>query len=123
MERHESQNKSIALLLSNATLSGLFVKYNTAIPSSATVEHLFSLRKDVLKQKESELSNQWWIHRMRQEKHLTQLSPFGEARFMVFQIVIKLYEFLEKNISQRSNYFLFHSETSRFEIKGIKHKT
>ena len=58
-ERHESQSKSIAMLLSNATLSWLFAKYNTAILSRATVERLFSLGKDVLKQKQSGLSDLW----------------------------------------------------------------
>ena len=58
-ERHESQSKSVARLLSNATLSGLFVKYNTAILSRATLERLFSLGKDVVKQKRSGLSDQW----------------------------------------------------------------
>ena len=35
-------------------LSALFVKYNAALLFSATVKRLFSLRKDVLKQKQSE---------------------------------------------------------------------
>ena len=34
--KYESQSKVIATLLSNTTLRELFVKYNTAIPSSAT---------------------------------------------------------------------------------------
>ena len=51
-ERHQFQSKSIAMLLSNATLSELFVKYNIAILSSTTIERLFSLGKDVLKQKD-----------------------------------------------------------------------
>ena len=41
-----------------AILSKLFVKYNTAILSRATVKRLFSLGKDVLKQKRSGLSGQ-----------------------------------------------------------------
>ena len=41
---------------------------------------------------------------------------------MALQIVIKLYQPLEKNISLRFNYFFYHSETSKLEIKGAKHK-
>ena len=47
------------MLLFNATLSELFVKYNTATFSKATMERLFSLGKDALKQKRSVLSDQW----------------------------------------------------------------
>ena len=56
-EKYESQSKGIATLLSSTTLRELFVKYNTAIPSSAAVECLFSLGKDVLKPKRSGLSD------------------------------------------------------------------
>ena len=47
------------MLLSNVTLSGLFMQYNTAILSRETVERLFLLGKDVLKQNPSGLSDQW----------------------------------------------------------------
>ena len=57
-EKHESQSKGIAMLLSSTTLRELFVKYNTAIPFSAAVERLFSLGKDVLKPKRSGLSDE-----------------------------------------------------------------
>ena len=57
-EKHESQSKEIATLLSSTTLRELLVKYNTAIPSSAAVERLFSLGKNVLKPKRSGLSNE-----------------------------------------------------------------
>jgi hypothetical protein len=40
------------------TFSDLFVKYNTAIPSSAAVERMFSMGKDVLKPKRSKLSDE-----------------------------------------------------------------
>ena len=50
MERHESQSKSIAMLLSDATFSELFVQYNTVTLSSATVKRQFFLGNDVLKQ-------------------------------------------------------------------------
>ena len=76
MERHRSQSKSIAMLLSNVTLSWLFVKYNIPTLSRATVERLFSLGKDAPKQKRSVLSDPWWIYRVGQENHLPQASPF-----------------------------------------------
>ena len=79
------------MLLSNATLSELFVKYKIPILSSATMERLFSLGKEVLKQKQSGLSDQWWIYRLRQVKHFPWVSPFLGALFMALQIVIKLY--------------------------------
>ena len=59
-EKHESQSKGIATLLSSTTLRELFVKYNTARPisSSAAVERLFTIGKDVLKPKRSGLSDE-----------------------------------------------------------------
>ena len=57
-EKHEFQSKGIATLLYSTTLRELFVKYSTAIPSSAAVERLFSLGKDVLKPKRSGLSDE-----------------------------------------------------------------
>ena len=45
-------------MLSSTTLRELFVKYKTAIASSAAVERLFSLGKDVLKPKRSGLSDE-----------------------------------------------------------------
>ena len=50
------------MLLSSAILSGLIVKYITAILSSATADRLYLLGKDVLKQKRSGHSDQWWIY-------------------------------------------------------------
>ena len=57
-EKHKLQSKGIATLLSSMTLRELFVKYNTAIPSSAAVERLFSLEKDVLKPRRPGLSDE-----------------------------------------------------------------
>ena len=56
-DEHESQSKAIATLLSNTTLRELFVKYNTTVPSTAATGRLFSLGKNVLKLKRSELSD------------------------------------------------------------------
>ena len=42
----------------NTHFQEMFIKYNTAIPSSAGVERLFSLGKDVLKPKEAGLSDE-----------------------------------------------------------------
>ena len=43
---------------SEKALIELFVRYNTAMPSSAAVEHLFSLRKDINRAKRSSLSDE-----------------------------------------------------------------
>ena len=58
---HESQAKCLNTLLPilpNTTLRELFIKYITFIPSTAAVERLFSLEKDVLKSKRAGLSVQ-----------------------------------------------------------------
>ena len=41
---------------------------------------------------------------------------------MVLQIVIKLYESIDKNTSQLLNYLLYHHEICKSEIEGAKHK-
>ena len=52
------------------------MKYSIAILSGAIVGHLFSLGKDIVKQKQSGLSDQWQIYRVGKVKHLPQASPF-----------------------------------------------
>ena len=46
-----------AAFLGKPVLIELFIKYNTAFPSSAAVERLFSTEKDVLRAKRSSLFN------------------------------------------------------------------
>ncbi|KAG7163707.1 hypothetical protein Hamer_G002938 [Homarus americanus] len=41
----------------NKAMRELFIKYNNPIPSSAAVEHMFSLGKDVLRPKRSRMSD------------------------------------------------------------------
>ena len=44
-------------VFSNDTIKDLFIKFNTPISSSAAVERLFSIGKDVLKPKRSRLTD------------------------------------------------------------------
>ena len=56
---HESSPlKHFALsVFSNDTIKDLYIKFNTPIPCSAAVEHLFSTGKDILKPKRSRLTD------------------------------------------------------------------
>ena len=47
-----------ALVFSHPVLKELFIIFNTSIPSSAAVQRLFSIGKDMLKSKRSGLSDQ-----------------------------------------------------------------
>ena len=65
-------------------LSGLFVKYNAALLFSVTVKRLFSLRKDVLKQKQSEASAE-----AKANEALATGLPFLKGSFYGFKICHK----------------------------------
>ena len=51
-------NSILATFATHEKLMLLFVKYNTALPSSGAVEHLFSTGEDVLKPKRAGLSDE-----------------------------------------------------------------
>ena len=44
--------------MSDKILAKLFIRYNTAVPSSAAVERFFSQGKDILKAKRASLSDE-----------------------------------------------------------------
>ena len=73
------------MLLTNTMLQKLFVKYNNSITISPPVERLFSIERNLLKLKQSGLSDQ---------------APVFEG-VLLYGVTNchKFYEFLEKNIS------------------------
>uniref|UniRef100_A0A0L8GJ26 HAT C-terminal dimerisation domain-containing protein n=1 Tax=Octopus bimaculoides TaxID=37653 RepID=A0A0L8GJ26_OCTBM len=58
LETNSKELLTDAALLGEQVLVDLFIKFNTAIPSSAAVECLFSMGKDILRAKSSLLSDE-----------------------------------------------------------------
>lgn len=53
----QSDDKDVKDILKYPTLHSLFLKFNAAVPSSASVERLFSLAGDVFRRKRGKLSD------------------------------------------------------------------
>ncbi|KAG0715782.1 hypothetical protein GWK47_011166 [Chionoecetes opilio] len=56
-QRNQLLKQAMSLALSGAAWVYVFVKYNTAIPSSATVDRLFSQGSDTMKAKRASLTS------------------------------------------------------------------
>ena len=56
---HDSESKAIVTFYYDTRLRELYVKYNTAITSFNAVEPALSLARNVLKLKQSGLSDKW----------------------------------------------------------------
>ena len=67
---------SDACFLGEAALVKLFIKYNTAVPSSASVERFFSIGKDILRDKRATLSDENFniLMFLKGNQHLRQYS-------------------------------------------------
>ena len=56
-QRHANASFTLYPCFTHAALKRVFIKINIAVPSSATVETAFSIKKDILKPKKSGLSD------------------------------------------------------------------
>jgi hypothetical protein len=57
LDQDSKQDYTDMTFLREPVLVKLFVRYNTTIPSNATVERIFSIGKDILKPKRASLSD------------------------------------------------------------------
>ena len=58
LESASKDNLTDVAFMGEPVLMDLFVRFNTPIPSSAAVERLFSIAKDILRDKRSSLSDE-----------------------------------------------------------------
>lgn len=53
----KNNERSLALLQQYSSIKSIFIKYNTTLPSSASVERMFSVASDVFKTKRHALTD------------------------------------------------------------------
>lgn len=112
---------------SESVLINLFLRYNTAMPSSAAVERLFSLGKDIMRAKRSCLSDDNMNMLMFTKANMSMRMPRNTEIKAQVRDVAKLHE-VAADLSQSNGEVLeqedtfFNSQQGRLKLRIIKGK-